>query len=349
MQSTFGLSRRSIRRWGIALAALAVLCAASCNFNKTESGGTGTPSASAAKPVPGAPVKLNTAYLPITAYLPLYVAVEKGYFKALNLDVSITEATTPNDIVTAMAAGKIDFAAALAYTILFPAQNQYPDLFRLYSSSEETEQNFTSSIIVKPDSPLKSYRDLRGKKVGVYSGIVQVLFLKAMLKGMGIPPEEVKIVEISPRLQIQGLAAGEYDALSCTEPTSNIAIAQGQARALEENPRVKFIMSPFPSTAAAISNQFIGKNPAAAEAVAAALDLAVDFIQEHPAEAKRLLPKYTPIPKDSEQKVLDSLKLFKFCKLGQENRANVQKFANYLSDGGLLKKPIADVNPLFAR
>ena len=49
-------------------------------------------------------------------------------------------------------------------------------------------------------------------------------FLKAVLTGkMKINLDEVEIVEINPKLQIQGLLAGEYDALSTTEPTSNIA------------------------------------------------------------------------------------------------------------------------------
>ena len=98
--------------------------------------------------------------------------MDKGFFKRMGLEINAVEATTPNDIITAMEAGKVDFAAALAYTILFPSQNQYPDLFRLFSSSEETSRQYTSSIIVKKDSPLKSYQDLRGKRIGVYTGIV---------------------------------------------------------------------------------------------------------------------------------------------------------------------------------
>jgi ABC-type nitrate/sulfonate/bicarbonate transport system substrate-binding protein len=177
---------------------------------------------------------------------------------------------------------------------------------------------------------------------------VQVLFLKAMLNGMGIPPGEVQIIEISPRLQIQGLLSGQYDALSSTEPTTNIAVIEGMAKALVENPRVKYIMKPFPSTAAAIAKALIERDPAAAKAVSSALDMAIDFIRSHPDEAKRILPKYTPIPKQYEERVLADLKLFRFCKLGEENRLNVQRFADYLFNSGLIKKRIEDVNRLFA-
>ena len=289
---------------------------------------------------------VKAAYVPLTANLPLFVALQQGFFKENGLNVEASEATSPNDIVAALESGKIDFAPVLAYTIIFPSALQYPDTFKLFSSAEETETNYTASIIVKKDSPMNSYQDLRGKKIGVYGGLVQVNFLKAILTGMKINLDEVKIIEINPRLQIQGLLAGEYDALSTTEPTSNIALLGGQAKLLVGNPRVKYIMSPFPSTAAVLATKFISGNSAAARAVVQSLNQAIDFINSHPTEAKKTMLKYTPIPPESADRVLADLKLFHFAKLGEENRAQVQKFADYLFDNKLLKIKL-DVSPLF--
>lgn len=290
---------------------------------------------------------VTAAYLPLTANLPLFVALEKGFFKQNGVDVKAIEATTPNDIITGIVSGKIDFAAVLAYSILFPAVNRYPNEFMLFSSSEETSECFTASIIAKKDSPLKSYEDIRGKRIGVYTGLVQIIFLKAMLIGMGIDPNEVTIVEISPRLQIQGLVSGEYDALSSTEPTVNIAKLQGIAKVVVENPRVKYIMNPFPSTATTISTTLLKKDPEVAKAIVDSLNMAIDFINSYPEEAKKVLPKYTPIPKDIENEVLADLKLFKYCKLGEENRLNAQRFADFLFENALMDKRVEDVNKLF--
>jgi len=290
---------------------------------------------------------LNAAYLPLTANLPLFVALDRGYFERNGVSVKAVEATSPNDIVTGLVSGSIDFSAVLAYSIIFPAALRFPGSFQLFNSSEETGSAYTSNIIVPVDSPLKSYKELRGKKIGVYTGLVQVNFLKAMLTGMGISPAEVEIVEISPRLQIQGLVSGEYDALSTTEPTSNIAEKQGIARVLVASPRTRFIMCPFPSTAATVSTRLLEESPDAAHAVVQALNMAIDFIEEHPEEAKKTLLKYTPIPADNADAVLNDLKLFRYCKLGEENRLNVQRFADFLSDNGIMKGRIDDVNELF--
>lgn len=289
---------------------------------------------------------VKAAYVPITANLPLFVALEQGFFRQNGLNVEASEAASPNDIVAALVSGKIDFAPVLAYNIIFPSALQFPDTFKLFSSSEETEANYTANIVTKKNSSINSYQDLRGKKIGVYGGLVQVDFLKAILIGMKIDLADVKIIEINPKLQIQGLLAGEYDALSTTEPTSNIALFSGQAKLVSDNPRVRYIMSPFPSTAAVLSTKFINENKTAAQAVVKSLNQAIDFINSNPLEAKKALLKYTSIPTELADKVLANLKLFHYMKLGEEDRSQVQKFADFLYDNKLLKNKIM-VNTLF--
>jgi NitT/TauT family transport system substrate-binding protein len=311
----------------------------------------GVPSGSGAssQAAPGSKAErvLKCAYIPLTANLPLFVALDQGYFEANGVKVEAIEATSPNDIMTGIASGKVDFASVMAYPLIFPAAIRFPDAFKLYSSTEETGTEYTSNIIAKKDSPIARIEDLRGKKVGVYTGIVQINFLKAILAGAGISEKDVQIVEISPRLQIQGLVSGQYDALSTTEPTANIARIQGLAKVVAANPRVKYILNPFPSTAATISTRLLKEDPAAAQAVVRALDMAVDFIRTDPEAAKKSLLKYAPVPTDIAPAVLADLKLFRFCKLGEENRLNVQRFADFMYKNGLLNKPIADVNQLF--
>jgi ABC-type nitrate/sulfonate/bicarbonate transport system substrate-binding protein len=74
----------------------------------------------------------------------------------------------------------------------------------------------------------------------------------------------------------------------------------------------------------------------------------VDFIRSQPRAAATALARYTPIPKDIEKQVLADLKLFKYCKLGEENRLNVQRFADFCLRNKIIDKPIQDVNVMFA-
>ena len=298
------------------------------------------------KNVPPLDRPIKTAYIPLTANLPLFVAMEKGFFQKNGIRVEAVEVSNPNDLATAIVSNKIDFATVMAYTIIFPSALEHPNAFKLFHSTEEDEKNYTASIVVKKDSTLKTIDDLRGKKVGVYGGLVQTNFLKAILVGAGIKLSEVKIVEINPRLQIQGLLAGEFEALSTTEPTSNVATAKGNARLLVENPRVKYIMNPFPSTATVVGTAFLSEHPVETRAILKSLDEAVDFIKQNPTEAKRFLLKYTPIPSEVESQVLNDLKLLHYLKPGEENVKSVQRLADYLYDNKIVGNKL-NVNELF--
>lgn len=291
---------------------------------------------------------LKAGYMPIAANLPLFVALDNGYFEKRGVTVQAIEATSPNDILSGIVSGQLDFAAVLAYTLLLPGASRYPGEYKLFSSGEETEAQFTASIITLADSPINTATDLKGKRIGVYSGIVQVNFLKAILLGLDMDPSEVEIVEISPRLQLQGLVSGQYDALSSIEPTVNIAKAQGVVKVIVENPRTRYILNPFPSFATTVSTRLLEEDPEAARAIVEGLEEAIDYIRANPEESKKVLGKYTPIPAAYEAEVLADLRMYRYSKLGEEHRENVQRFADFMYKNGLMESPIVDVDVLFA-
>lgn len=286
---------------------------------------------------------LRAAYIPLTANLPLFVALEERYFEECGVQVEAIEATSPNDIMNGIIAGHVDFAAVMAYPIVFSAHLRAPGAFKIAGGAEETLSNFTSSIVTLQDSPLSSIEEVIGKRVGVYGGIVQVSFLKAILVGMGFESDAVSIVEISPRLQIQGLVSEQYEALSTTEPTSTIAQAQGISRVLAENPRVKFIMNPFPSTAATLSTDLIERDPQSVECVTGSLDRAIDLIENERDRAVSHLTKYTPIPEDVEEEVLRDLRLFHYVRSYEVSSEPIQQFADFLFENEILPAQIPDV------
>jgi len=286
---------------------------------------------------------MRVGYLPVLVNLPLFTALEEGYFEDYGLEVEAIEAQSPNHVVEGIISGNLDGAGILADPILFAAEEKYPGEMKLFATSDETKDNFVASIIVREDSGIKKVSDLRGKKIGVYTGLVQVLFLKGILTGMGFDPEtDVEIVQIAPRLQLQGLESGQYDALSTVEPFPTIARNKGIGEVLIKNPRVKYIQEPFPSVATPISTDFIEKHPKAVRAYLSAYRDAIDFIRKNPEEAKLHLSKYTPI----SEEVAKDVTLLRFNQFGEEDRENIQKYADWMLKKRLLKKKI-DVDSMF--
>jgi NitT/TauT family transport system substrate-binding protein len=286
---------------------------------------------------------MEVGYLPVLVNLPLFTALENGYFEKYGLTVEAVEAQSPNHIVEAIVAGNLDGAGVLAYPLLFAAEAEHPGSIKLFASGDEVDDRFVSAILVREDAGIEKVEDLKGKKIGVYTGLVQVLFLKSILIGMGLDPErDVEIVEIAPNLQLQGLEAGHYEALSTVEPFQTIAASQGIGRVLVENPRVRYVQNPFPSVATPLSAEFIEKRPEAARAYLLAYRDAIDFIKDHPEEAKAYLAKFTPISQD----IARNVRLLRFNQFGEEDRANVQRNADWMFEQGLLSRSI-DIDAMF--
>src|SRR3989344_803669 len=54
---------------------------------------------------------VKIAYLPVTQGLPLYLAIEKGYFKDAGIDVEAIRVDSPNLILNMLVSGQVDFGA----------------------------------------------------------------------------------------------------------------------------------------------------------------------------------------------------------------------------------------------
>ena len=52
-----------------------------------------------------APTKLTVGYIPVMIDAPLYVGIEKGYFKAENLDINLAPLAGGTDVITQTATG----------------------------------------------------------------------------------------------------------------------------------------------------------------------------------------------------------------------------------------------------
>ena len=88
-------------------------------------------------------------------------------------------------------------------------------------------------IMVRTDSANKSFKDLRGKRIGIPSRFaVDFLFLRKMLAREGMTPKDVKIIEMPPPDMPAALYAKAVDAYCTGEPFGAAAQRAGYARSL---------------------------------------------------------------------------------------------------------------------
>lgn len=137
---------------------------------------------------------------------PLYVAQEKGYFRDAGLAVEFIAPADPNDPPRLVAAGKGDIAISYQPQLHLQAEAGLP--VARFGTLVATP---LTTLIVLEDGPLKSIKDLKGKKIGFSVGGFEEAVLGAMLETHGLTLKDVTLINVNFSLS-PALLSGQVDA-----------------------------------------------------------------------------------------------------------------------------------------
>jgi ABC-type nitrate/sulfonate/bicarbonate transport system substrate-binding protein len=161
------------------------------------------------------------------------LAENLGYFEKIKLNWIGNTTSGPQNI-QATATGDIDVGGAFngAVVKLVSAGAPITSIIGYYGSDKE---NFTGYYVLE-DSPIRSARDLIGKKFGMNTlGAHQEFVMREWLAREGLSPEEIKQVELTvvpPVNAEQTLRQGNIDAIALFDIWRDEAVARGGVRPL---------------------------------------------------------------------------------------------------------------------
>lgn len=138
---------------------------------------------------------------------PLFVALERGYFRDAGLNVTFQAPADPNDPPKLVAAGKADLAISYQPQLHLQVAQDLP-LVRI-ATLVSTPLN---SLVVLRDGPIRSIADLKGRKIGYSVGGFEDAILRAMLDRHGLGLNEVTLVNVNFSLS-PSLISGKVDAV----------------------------------------------------------------------------------------------------------------------------------------
>jgi NitT/TauT family transport system substrate-binding protein len=290
-----------------------------------------------------APTKIKVGYIQFVTDLPLFVALENGYFKKRGLEVEAVKCGDSSEAMNLLLSGHIDAVAHLAFSVFWTAEEKASGRFKVFLPCYETGDSPVSYLLVRSNSPITNLTQLRGKKIGTITGITQLVYLKLLLEDLKIDPKkDVTIIQVTPTLQVQALQAGQFDALFTVDPYGTIILQKGMGKLLLTNPRSKHIVDPFWAAAAAMSSK-LASHPNEAIILYEGMAEAVDFIRKDEIGAKSILPKYTPLDVNIASKV----GLYKYAKIDEQlDFSKVQELADKMQNYGALNSNI-DVKSMF--
>lgn len=272
--------------------------------------------------------KVKIANLPVVHGLPLYVAIEKGYFKDAGLEIEVVKFEAPNQIIDAIMTGQVDLTSpsgALGITGIANFKN--PGKLKVYAVSGGTNGNSGANFIVPINSTLSSLSDLRGKKLGILAGTIQWRTItREILEKNGLDMDkDLTIVELAPSVQVQALASGQVDALLALEPVPTTAINTTAAKMWITDPTVKYIADPSWLGAGIVNVQFAEKNPNTTAKVIDIIGKAIDEIEKNPDQYRQYLKGYTSLTDALISKV--PIVSFKVCAtMTAQDKDSIQKF-----------------------
>ncbi|RRS04955.1 ABC transporter substrate-binding protein [Aquabacterium soli] len=250
--------------------------------------------------------KILIGYWPIASGLPLYTALERGFFKEAGLNVEGVKFASAQQVAEAMIAGRVHGSAnGTASAALGLAEITSPGLFKIICSNPSNHKLVLDQFVVPKDSPIKSIAELKGKRVASGPGIQNVTLAKIILEKNGIT--DPKVIELPIGQHVPALAADQLDAVYTLEPTGTAGRLKGLTRVLENGVISKYVLgaadAPWFGGTASVTTSFLKERPDDAKKYIAAYARAVDFVRKNPAEVRKHIDGFTAIDASLVQEV----------------------------------------------
>ena len=287
--------------------------------------------------------KVTAVWLPIMQTTAYYVALEEKLFEKACIEIVSTKMESPNQIIDALIAERADFGPpGAAAGIAMIAESKFPGKLKIFGlqGGGIAVDRINDGLIVKPDSTVKSFADLKGKTLGHVPGIQWRTISRHMVRAAGLDPDtDVKLVDLAVAMQVPAVVGGTVDATLSLEPVGSIAVASGKAKRAVVNPVAKVIADPFYSGASIMTTKFMSERPDVARRVVAAIDQATDIVNADFAKIKTVIPKYTPI-KDDQLELLAQPYLRGFKDLNDTDLKSYQALIDVFIKEGVLTGPL---------
>jgi ABC-type nitrate/sulfonate/bicarbonate transport system substrate-binding protein len=292
----------------------------------------------------GAPVlaqqTVNYGVQPAT--MPIYIARELGLLAAIekkhNVKIVFRNFAYGAPENQAMAAGELQMASAGMGPAIIAA-SRLPSTLVAITILEQT------AILVPKDSPLKSVRELKGKKVAFPGeGSQQYPLLLKALADAGLKEADISLFKTDGAQIPTLLQTKSVDAGITWDPHVSNALAAGHSRVLIKAEKIMPIMQGhYIGNGEYVHNDFLAKQPDLVQDLVTANVKAIDFILKDPKGAARMWAKQIGFPENVINYSL-SEGISVYSRNVVPEKATIDAYARFLKDAKILK---GDDNPKF--
>lgn len=181
--------------------------------------------------------------------------------------------------------GSVDFASTAGLAAVLSRANGSP----IKTVYVQSQPEWTALVVAK-DSPIKSLKDLKGKKIAATKGTDPFLFTLQALDTVGLSKGDVQLVHLQHPDGKTALERKQIDAWAGLDPLMASAQVQSGAKLLYRN--VGFNSYSVLS----VKENFAKQSPEAIEAVLKAYEQARQWAKANPDKLAELLARETKLP-----------------------------------------------------
>ena len=239
-------------------------------------------------------------------YAPMYVALEKGYFKDEGLDVDLILTSGADKVSAAVLSGDVQIGFAGAESAIYVYERGEKDYLQIFSGLTKRDGQF---IMGRKENNNFSMKDLIGKEilVGRSSGMPALNFLNA-LKNEGIDPSSININFSVDFAALSGtFIGGTGDYVNLFEPTALKLENEGYGYVVQS---IGMLSGEMPYTAFYARKSYIEKNEDTIKAFVRAINKGLEFVIENNSDviAKTINKQFNDLSHDELTQVVKRYK-----------------------------------------
>jgi len=287
-------------------------------------------------------VRLPVGYIPNVQFAPLYVAIEKGFYRQAGLEV-VLDYSKETDSMALVGANELQFAVASGEQVPLARAQGLPVVYVM-----QWYQRYPVGVVSFAEKNIRKPEELRGRKIGI-PGLFGASYigLKAILREGGLKESDVTLDSIG-FTQVEALIDGLEDA-------AVIYVANEPVKLMKEG----YLVNVIPASEnvlvgnGLVTNQkTIEEKPELVKAMVKATLQGIEYTCAHPDEAYEICEKYvenlTAADQELQRAVLAaSIELWKAEKPGFSDLRTWENMVRLLVEMKLLKEEV-DASTLFS-
>ncbi len=250
--------------------------------------------ASAAAP---AQTAMTVGIAPMPEFVPVFIAVEKGYFKKRGLDVTPQIISNPATGTVALQSDSLQIVADSATTLL-QASDSGLDLVVASGGAIASKTDTIFGLLTKNGSRIQKPADFVGKKVGMPGlGSFFHVLTREWFTVNGVDHKKIKFVEVAFPQLADVMKGGTVDAIMTAEPFLTRAVKSGVGdRTFHIAADLPDGLPPFVYL---MRREWAASHPGVAAAFQAAMAEAVAFAEANHDDARAIYGRNVKLPPDA--------------------------------------------------